>query len=259
MDVWWGYNNMRIKKGDEWKAAFHTNHSLFEPLVMFFGLTNSPATFQTMMNEIFKDLVMEGVVSIYLDNILIFTKTLQEHRRITRLVMERLCQHHLYLKPEKCEFEKTQIEYLGLIISEGRVEMDPVKIEAVSRWPVPTSKKEVQSFLGFTNFYRCFICDFSHHGHPLFDLTGSADWCWGNEQQEAFQKLKDAITSKPVLIFPDETRPLQVEADSSEFATGAVLSQQSMEDGKWHLVAFLSKSLDTVQRNYEIYMTRKCW
>ena len=253
LDVRWGYNNVRIKKGDEWKAAFRTNRGLFEPLVMFFGLTNSPATFQTMMNEIFQDLVMEGVVSIYLDDILVFTKTLAEHRRITRLVLERLRQHHLYLKPEKCEFERTQIEYLGLIISEGRVEMDPVKIEAVSMWPTPTNKKEVQSFLGFTNFYRRFIRDFSHHGRPLFDLTGSADWRWGEEQQKAFQKLKDAITSRPVLILPDENRPFRVEADSSDFATGAVLSQQSAEDGKWHPVAFFSKSLDSVQRNYEIY------
>src|SRR6266536_4237312 len=84
LDVQWGYNNVRIKEGDEWKAAFHTNHSLFEPLVMFFGLTNSPATFQTMMNEVFQDLVMEGVMSIYLDDILVFSKTLEEHRRVTR-------------------------------------------------------------------------------------------------------------------------------------------------------------------------------
>src|SRR6266487_5802565 len=101
--------------------------SLFVPLVMFFGLTNSPATFQTMMNKIFQDLIMEGVVSIYLDDILIFTKTFQEHHRITRLVLERLRQHHLYLKPEKCEFERTRIEYLGLIISEEKAEMDPIK------------------------------------------------------------------------------------------------------------------------------------
>ena len=100
--------------------------------------------------------------------------------------------------------------------------------------------------LGFTNFYQCFIHDFSHHGHPLFSLTGSAEWHWGNEQQEAFQTLKDAITSRPVLIFPDENHPFRVEADSSDFATGAILSQQSGEDEKWHLVAFFSKSLNVV-------------
>src|SRR6266487_5425240 len=111
---------------------------------MFFGLMNSPSTFQTMMNEIFQDLISEGVVCIYLDDILVFSKMLEEHRRVTRLVLERLRQYRLYLKPEKCEFEKTRIEYLGLIISEGKAEMDPVKIEAVSKWPVPTNKKEVQ-------------------------------------------------------------------------------------------------------------------
>ena len=106
-----------------------------------------------MMNEIFQDLITEGVVSVYIDDILIFTKTLEEHCRVTCLVLERLCQHHLYLKPEKCEFEWTQIEYLGLIISEGKAEMDLVKIEAVLEWLVLTNKKEVQSVLGFTNFY----------------------------------------------------------------------------------------------------------
>ena len=110
---------------------------------MFFGLTNSPAMFQTMMNEIFKDLVMEGVVCIYIDDILIFMKTLEEHRRVTKIVLEHLCEHKLYLKPEKCEFEKTQIKYLGVIISHGQVEMDPVKIAGVAQWPQLCNRKEL--------------------------------------------------------------------------------------------------------------------
>src|SRR6202790_4017045 len=109
-----------MKEGDKWKAAFRTNRGLFEPLVMFFGLTNSPSTFQTMMNEIFQDLIMEGVVCVYLDDILIFTKSIDDDRRITRLVLECLCAHKLFLRHDKCEFERTTIEYLGLIISEGR-------------------------------------------------------------------------------------------------------------------------------------------
>jgi hypothetical protein len=113
LDVCWGYNNVRIRKGDESKAAFRTNRGLFEPLVMYFGLTNSPATFQTMMNEIFQDLITDGVVSMYLDNILIFTNSLEEHCRITHLVLDRMREHKLYLRPEKCEFEKTRIKYLG--------------------------------------------------------------------------------------------------------------------------------------------------
>ena len=161
LDVRWGYNNVRIREGDEWKAAFRTNRGLFEPLVMFFGLTNSPATFQTMMNDIFADLVREGRVCVYLDDILIYTETQEEHRRTLREVLQRLRTHQLYLRPEKCEFEQTRIEYLGLIISFGHTEMDPVKITGVAEWPVPTCKKEVQAFLGFANFYRRFIRDFS--------------------------------------------------------------------------------------------------
>jgi hypothetical protein len=147
LDVRWGYHNVRIKEGDEWKAAFQTNRGLFEPLVMFFGLTNSPATFQTMMNDIFQDLIMEGVVCIYIDNILIYTRTLKEHCCVSQLVMERFQKHKLYLQLDKCEFECTQIEYLGLIISEGQAEMDPVKVAGVADWPKPGNKKEVQLFL----------------------------------------------------------------------------------------------------------------
>ena len=152
LDVRWGFNNVQIKEGDEWKAAFQTNHGLYEPLVMFFGLTNSPATFQTMMDDIFEDLISEGVVVVYLDDILIFMETLEEHQKITH-VLELLEKHKLYLRSDKCEFEKTTIEYLGVIISHNSVVMDPVKITGVTEWPALTNKKEVQSFLGFTNFY----------------------------------------------------------------------------------------------------------
>ncbi|GLB44521.1 putative retrotransposable element tf2 155 kda protein type 1-like [Lyophyllum shimeji] len=233
LDVRWGYNNVRIKEGDEWKAAFRTNRGLFEPLVMFFGLTNSPATFQTMMNDIFRDLIAQGVVCVYLDDILIYTKTLEEHRRITRIVLDRLREHRLFLKPEKCEFERTEIEYLGLIISHGTASMDPVKVAGVAEWPVPKNKKEVQSFLGFTNFYRRFIRDFSHHARPLFDLTAKdVAWTWGSGQQDAFDSLKRAITSKPVLIFPTTTAP-----------SGSKPIAQTSPRAR----------LNAVERNYEIH------
>jgi hypothetical protein len=154
LDVHWGYNNVHIREGDKWKAIFRTNRGLFEPLVMYFGLTNSPATFQTMMNEIFQDLITEGIVPIYLNDILIFTNSLEEHRQIICLVLDHMREHKLYLWAEKCEFEKTRIEYLGVIISHNKVEMDPVKIAGVVDWPTPSNKKEVQSFIGFINFYR---------------------------------------------------------------------------------------------------------
>ena len=117
LDVHWGFNNVRMKKGDEWKAAFWTNCGLYEPLVMFFGLTNSPATFQTMMDGTFEELITKGVVVVYLDDILIFTKTLEEHWEVVRKVVALLQLHNLSLKPEKCKFEKTLVEYLGVVIA----------------------------------------------------------------------------------------------------------------------------------------------
>ena len=138
-DIRWGYNNIRVKEGHEWKGAFSTNRGLFEPLVMFFGLTNSPATFQALMNSIFANLISAGKVTVYLDDILIFTDTIQEHQKVVNEVLKWLAENDLYLRPEKCKFEQTQIEYLGLIISEGEVQMDPVKVEAVRNWKPPTN------------------------------------------------------------------------------------------------------------------------
>jgi hypothetical protein len=251
LDVRWGYNNVHIREGDEWKAAFCTNRGLFEPLVMHFSLTNSPATFQTMMNEIFQDLITEGVVSVYLDDILIFTNSLEKHCRITCLVLDCMCDHKLYLWPEKCEFEKTRIEYLGVIISHNKVEMDPVKIAGVADWPTPSNKKEVQSFVGFINFHRRFIPGFSHHAHALFDLTmKDVRFIWGLPQEDSFMKLKELIISAPVLILPNDALLFRLEADGSGIATGVVLSQQQVDDNAWHPVAFLSKVLNPVEQNY---------
>ncbi|KAG5718770.1 hypothetical protein E4T56_gene2724 [Termitomyces sp. T112] len=132
--------------------------------------------------------------------------------------------------------------------------MDPIKVAGVAEWPEPRNKKEVQAFFGFVNFYRRFIQDFSHHAQLLFDLTvKDTAWQWEPPQQAAFDTLKQSVASKPVFLFPDNDSPFHVEADSSDFATGAVLSQQSKEDGKWYPVAFYSKSLNAVERNYEIH------
>ena len=204
LDVHWGFNNVCMKEDDEWKAAFRMNRGLFEPLVMLFGLTNSPATFQTMMNDIFEELITEGQVVVYLDDIFIFTETIDEHWAITQQVLEILQKHKLYLHTDKCEFKKTTVEYLGVIISHNPVAMDPVKIAGIAEWPTPTNKKKVQSFLGFTNFYWQFIKGFSEHTHPLFDLMrNNSVWCWKVSEQSAFDRLKESVTSAPVLISPD--------------------------------------------------------
>lgn len=251
LDVRWGYNNVRMKEGDEHKAAFLTNRGLFEPLVMFFGLTNSPATFQAMMNENFKDLIAAGHVVIYMDDILIFTDDIPTHELITRQVLAILQKENLYLKPEKCVFMATEVEYLGVIISHGCIRMDQKKIDAVTSWPTPRNKKDVQQFLGFVNFYRRFVKNFAKLAVPLNRLCGSTSWNWTDIEQKAFSDLRDAVAHGPVLALPLDDAPFRLEADSSGFATGAVLTQ--LQSDVWRPVAFFSKSLSAVERNYEIH------
>jgi len=185
---------------------------------MFFGLCNSPVTFQTMMDDIFNGLITEGVVVVYLDDILIFMETLKEHWRVTWRVMELLRKNNLFLKPEKCKFKKTEVEYFGVIISQDSVKMDPVKVAGVTEWPIPSNRKEVQSFLGFTNFYRRFIQGFSHLARPLFDLTQKdTDWRWGAEEQSAFEcrftqgmnyNSSDPRPARQLMTFSDRSRQL---------------------------------------------------
>jgi len=207
-----------------------------------------------MMNDIFRTLIAEGIVVVYLDDILIFTKTEEEHERAVRRVLEVLTEHKLFLCPEKYEFHWKQIEYLGLVISENKVEMDPVKVAGVHDWPIPENRTDVQAFIGFINFYRHFIRDFSTITRPLFDLTRSDKvWNWDAKEWEAFKRLKMAVTTTLVLLSPQDLEPFRIKADSSDFASGAVLSQQLPGEEKWHPVAFYSKSLSPVERNYKIH------
>ncbi len=167
-DVCWGYNNVQIKAGDEEKGVFKTKYGLFEPLVMFFGLTDLPSTFQTMMNHIFRDLHVKHLQSgtriiVYMDDILIATSsTLSDHERAIHDVLCRLEEHDLYLKPEKCVWEASSVDYLGVILEKGVTCMDPVKISGIADWPIPKTVKDVCSFLGFCNFYQAFIKGFAN-------------------------------------------------------------------------------------------------
>ena len=206
------------------------------------------------MDGIFKELITKGVIVVYSDDILIFTKTLEEHQKVICKVVALLQLHNLSLKPEKCKLEKTSVEYLGVVISQDSSMMDPAKVARVSEWPTPTTKKEVQSFLGFINFYRRFVEGFSHLARPLFNLTkNDSEFCWSSNKQSAFEMLKGKVTSTPILALPNNSKPFFIEADSSDFATRAVLSQPNSDDNKWHPVAFLFKSLSPVERNYEIH------
>ena len=205
VDVRWGYNNIRIKEGDEWKAAFLTPEGLFEPTVMFFGLTNSPATFQMMMNTIFRTEVAQGWLSVYMDDIAVHTKQegqeteqqhISRHWQYVHHMLNKLEQNDLYLKPEKCDFEQKEIDYLGVIVGNGKLQMDPKKLKGVADWPKPNTPTEIQKFLGFTGYYRYFIQGYSKIARPLLDLTKKAViWNWEEPQQRTFEELKTRMCS----------------------------------------------------------------
>lgn len=190
MDLRAGYNNVQIKEGDEHKAAFAVPGTdgkppqLFKPTVMFFGLCNSPSTFQQMMNSIFTNMLSEEWIVIYMDDILIFLGNKKDHHERIRRVLARLKQHNLYLKPEKCSFDVQEVEFLGLIICPNHLAMDPTKLDRVHNWKTLTTVMEVRSFIGFANFYWKFIDHFSDLARPLLDLTKKdTKWTWGPAQE----------------------------------------------------------------------------
>jgi len=201
-----------------------------------------------MMNNIFRTLIAEEIMVVYLDDILIFTEMEEGHERAVWRVLEVLVEHKLFLCLEKCEFHWKWIEYLRLVISENKAKMDPVKVARVHNWPTPENRTDMQAFIGFVNFYRRFIWDFSTIARPLFNLTCSDKaWNWDTREQEAFEHLKMAVTTTLVLVSPQDLEPFHIEADSSDFASGAVLSQQLSGVEKWHPVAVYSKSLSPVE------------
>ena len=181
LDIRWGYNNVQIKKGDEWKGAFITKRGLFEPIVMLFGMTNSPTTFQSMMNDYFTNMIAQGWVLIYINNILIFSKKPKDHHERTTKVLKRLKEKDLFLKPEKCLFNAKEVEYLGFIVKPNEISMDPTKLAGIRDWIPPMNVKGVRSFLGFNNFYQRFIGNYAEIAKPLNELTKKTKMEGGNE------------------------------------------------------------------------------
>lgn len=252
LDMRWGYYNVRIREGDEWKTSFRTRYGQFEFLVMQFGLRNAPAAFQRMVNELFHDLVDVNVV-LYLDDIIIFSSDPAKHDDEVTEVLTRLRKADLFLKPEKCQFRTTSVDYLGLKITPGHVGMDPVKVSGVTDWPTPQNVRNINQFLGFCNFYRRFVENYAKISAPLERLKRKdVLWRWGAEEQRAFDALKHAFVEAPVLVMPDMEAPFRVETDASDFAMGAILSQEG-PDGDWRPVAYYSKALQPAERNYQVY------
>ncbi|KAF8748849.1 hypothetical protein RHS01_10553 [Rhizoctonia solani] len=252
LDLRWGYNNVRIKEGDEWKTAFRTKYGLFKYLVMPFGLTNAPAAFQHFMNDLFRDLINVTVV-IYLDDILIFSEDPKDHPTHVREVLSRLLRNQLFCKLSKCHFHVTTVDYLGIVISPAGFSMDQKKIEAVTSWPQPKTVKQVQAFLGFVNYLCRFIPNFSLVARPLHNLTRKeSPWSWGNQEEEAFQELKTLVTRSPVLIHSNPALPYYLETDASGVAMGAILSQRG-SDNRLHPIAYMSKSFSGAEANYNTH------
>ncbi|XP_063781276.1 uncharacterized protein LOC134929621 [Pseudophryne corroboree] len=252
LDLRGAYNLIRIREGDEWKTAFNTRDGHYEYLVMPFGLSNAPAVFQHFVNEIFRDILYRHVV-VYLDDILIFANNLEEHRFWVKEVLSRLRVNHLYCKLEKCVFEVKSIPFLGYIVSGSGLEMDPEKLQAIQNWPVPLTLKGVQRFLGFVNYYRKFIRDFSTIVAPItaFTKKGANPSKWSEEAMQAFHLLKQRFISAPVLKQPDIDSPFILEVDASSVGVGAVLSQRA-KDGHLHPCSFFSRKFSPVEHNYAI-------
>ncbi|QRV77082.1 Retrotransposable element Tf2 protein [Ceratobasidium sp. AG-Ba] len=267
LDLRWGFNNIRIKEGDEWKTAFRTAYGIYEYLVMPFGLKNAPAVLQRMMNDIFRHLLGVTVV-VYMDDILIFSEKEEDHAEHVKEVLKILRDNNLYAKLAKCEFFVKKVIFLGLVITPEGISMEEEKIKAIMEWGAPRKIKEVQAFLGFVNFYRRFIAEISKiaksalanlyptvlqpvTARPLHDLTKKdTRFEWSQECQQAFEEIKKRVSQDPVLIHPDPDKPFILETDASGIAIGAILSQRG-EDGYLHPVAYLSKSYNDAQRNYD--------
>ena len=223
---------------------------MFEPTVMFFGLTNSPATFQAMMNELLRDLINMGKVAVFIDDVIVGMEIEEGHDELVAEVIRRLEKNDLYMKLEKYKWKVREVEFLGVVIGLERIKMEKEKVKEVLEWPTLKCIKDVQKFLELANYYRQFIEGFAMVARPLHDLVKKdKKWDWTERQEKAFKKLKEWFTKELVLVAPDIDKKMRMEVNALDYATGGVLSMEC-EDGLWRLVTFLSKK---TERNYEIH------
>nr|ABA95022.1 retrotransposon protein, putative, Ty3-gypsy subclass [Oryza sativa Japonica Group] len=244
IDLRSGYHQLRIKEEDIPKTAFTTRYGLFECTVMSFGLTNAPAFFMNLMNKVFMEYLDKFVV-VFIDDILIYSRTKEEHEEHLRLALEKLREHQLYAKFSKCEFWLSEVKFLGHVISAGGVAVDPSNVESVTNWKQPKTVSEIRSFLGLAGYYRRFIENFSKIAKPMTRLLQKdVKYKWSEECEQSFQELKSRLVSAPILILPNPKKGFQVYCDASKLGLGCVL----MQDGK--VVAYASRQLRPHEKNY---------
>ena len=251
LDLASGYWQVEMKEDDREKTAFITPFGLYEFTVMPFGLCNAPATFQRLMNYVLQD-HLGKFVSVYLDDIIIYSKNFEQHLDHIKLVFESLRQANLKIKLKKCFFCLPNIPFLGHIVGRNGIKPDPSKIEKIKNFPVPTNLTQLRAALGLFSYYRKFIKDFSKIAKPMTQLLKKEEeFLWTDTQQRAFEYLKERLISSPILGYPDFEKPFFLYTDASGIGLGAVLSQLD-ENGKEYVVAYASRSLNKTEQNYGI-------
>lgn len=253
LDLTSGYHQIRIREEDVPKTAFVTRYGSFEWKVLPFGLSNSPSVFQKMMNTVLSGFV-DKFVQLYLDDVLLYSRTAEEHLQHIRLVLERFRQHKLYVNPSKSSFNQKEVEFLGMRVSSEGILPSKSKVKAIQEWPRPTNVQEVRQFVGLASHYRRFLKNFSSVAAPLTELTKGTgpkrrSIVWSSACQQAFESLKFMMTHAPVLQAPDMSKPYIIETDSSDFGCGGVLLQKD-DHGVLHPLAFESKKFSSAERNY---------
>ena len=251
LDLNSGYHQLRVHPNDTHKTAFRTRYGLFEYSVVPFGLTGAPAAFMKWMQQLFHHLLDKSVV-VFLDDILIYSKTEEEHKQHLLQVLDILRKNQLYAKLPKCQLFKRSVNFLGHVLDEHGLSMEKDKVKAIQEWPRPKNRKEILSFLGLAGYYRRFIKNFSQLALKMTELLkNDAEWKWTTEVEGSFQSLKQVVTSAPLLRSPDQSKPFVVTTDASGFAVGAELSQEF--GGQLQPIAFMSKKLNSAERNYPVH------
>ena len=250
-DLKMGYNQLRIKPEDVWKTTFMTPDSPYVMLVMTFSFANAPAYFQQWMSDTLTPMIPHRVEN-YLDDTGSHHLTIEEHIEVNCGILERFCQAGLFANAKKCKFHQESLQFLRVEVSLKGFEMEKVKVDMVEKWVAPSNVRQVREFIGICNFYRRFIRSFSEIARPLHNLMKvGKQWQWTEQEQNAFQTLKDMICASPVLIHVDPAARFVMETDASSYTYGTILSQKG-DDGKFHPVAFYSKSMTPAKRNYRI-------